>query len=314
WVALSHCWGRTEEDAPWKLTKARVQQYTAEIPWNLMPRTFQEAIEISRALGERYLWIDSLCIIQDSKEDWSIQSSAMCDIYSNSVVTISTATSSVHEGCIVARSPEDVVPVKFDLSSSRGSIYLYPPLPPDRNAVEAAPVSTRAWCLQESEISMRTIQFTTHQWIWTCNQIKCNEVDLIERDSHILSIHSAVDFTSILNVRREPEPPGLSFGPVSLNFESSTLWIPRHNYIEWYRKMEEYSRRNITYPKDRLPALIGLAERRGEFIPSSYAAGLWEADILYGLQWHPVNKVEKRILPEMAPSWSCVTLNAPISF
>ncbi|KAF1999587.1 hypothetical protein P154DRAFT_385906, partial [Amniculicola lignicola CBS 123094] len=92
YLALSHCWGKVPEDAPWKLTRFLLSQYQACVPLQVLPPTFREAIQITRALGERYLWIDSLCILQDCREDWATEAGKMADIYTGSLCTLSSAS------------------------------------------------------------------------------------------------------------------------------------------------------------------------------------------------------------------------------
>ncbi len=93
YVALSHCWGG---DITSKTTKALVAEYTKMLPE--LPRSFRDAIKITRELGFRYLWIDSLCIIQDSVEDWELESAAMRDVYRNAAVTLAAAASKNSQG------------------------------------------------------------------------------------------------------------------------------------------------------------------------------------------------------------------------
>lgn len=62
WVALSHCWGKTNT---FKTTLKTIESLKSCIEWKELPTTFQHAILVTRALGVQYLWIDSLCIIQD---------------------------------------------------------------------------------------------------------------------------------------------------------------------------------------------------------------------------------------------------------
>ena len=69
-----------------------------------IPKTFQDAVLITRKLGYRYLWIDSLCIIQDSASDWQIESVKMADIYFNAVVNISADASPRSDSGIFATS------------------------------------------------------------------------------------------------------------------------------------------------------------------------------------------------------------------
>ena len=94
YICLSHCWGQSR---PLCLTKrSTIQDNLQRIPWESLPKTFQHAIEVTRKLGIRFLWIDSICIIQDDKRDWEEESSKMASIYQNSYLTI-CATSAVSD-------------------------------------------------------------------------------------------------------------------------------------------------------------------------------------------------------------------------
>lgn len=73
-----------------------------------MPQTYQDAIQVTDALGLRYLWIDALCIIQECQDDWAKESQNMGNIYKNSHVTIAPiATKSCWDGFL--RSREELV-------------------------------------------------------------------------------------------------------------------------------------------------------------------------------------------------------------
>ena len=88
YTTLSHCWGKTAEVKPLQTTQHTKERWSSQIPWNLLGRTFQDAITISRAIGVRFLWIDSLCIVQDDKYDWESHAVIMATIYQNSYLTI----------------------------------------------------------------------------------------------------------------------------------------------------------------------------------------------------------------------------------
>ena len=74
YVTLSHCWG---EGKPLKLNKDNEPSMLESLTLSQLPLTFRDAVHVTRQLGFRYLWIDSLCIIQDSQEDWEIESAKM---------------------------------------------------------------------------------------------------------------------------------------------------------------------------------------------------------------------------------------------
>lgn len=80
-MTLSHTWGETRLIS---LTTANYKEYTFQIAKNLFPKTFLNAMEVTRQFGVFYLWIDCLCIIQDSADDWHAESSLMSNVYSGS--------------------------------------------------------------------------------------------------------------------------------------------------------------------------------------------------------------------------------------
>ena len=86
YIALSHCWG--DVSAIFTTTKATFEDRLLEIPWSKLPKSFQDAISITRAIHVEYLWIDSLCIIQDDSEDWKAESVKMAEVYSGAYLTI----------------------------------------------------------------------------------------------------------------------------------------------------------------------------------------------------------------------------------
>lgn len=88
YVALSHCWGTTSGTLVPKTLKANLIQRTDSIKWDEMTKTFQDALMITRGLGLRYVWIDSLCIIQDVEEDFLIECAKMGSVYDNAYCTL----------------------------------------------------------------------------------------------------------------------------------------------------------------------------------------------------------------------------------
>jgi len=97
YLPLSHCWGQVPT---FTTTSESLDQRRPRIPYGNLPRTFKDAVKISRDLSYRYLWIDALCIVQGSEEDWASEGSKMEDIFSNCALCIA-ATSGIDgsSGC-----------------------------------------------------------------------------------------------------------------------------------------------------------------------------------------------------------------------
>ncbi|KAF2034031.1 HET-domain-containing protein [Setomelanomma holmii] len=319
YVCLSHCRGLVPPDAPCMLIESRKQAYMTAIPMKLLPLTFQQAIELTCNMGERYLWIDALCIIQDSGADWAREASRMASIYTNSLVTLSAATSSSLEGCVLRREPSMAEPVLLNLDSNVSSgrmAHIFHGLPAENQLQQKVPVTKRAWCLQERKLTTRLIQFTPYQWTWTCRtagtserilrKLRITASTFDQRGQDGLHFHNQED-TSGSRVTR-------SDGTIDDEAVVKDYKASRKAYDDWYTTVQDFTKCDITYPTDRLPALAGLAQRQQSHVPDTYLAGLWEADILYGLAWGSNNPPEMCPATYIAPSWSWASINGAVSF
>ena len=135
--------------------------------------TFQDAVKVTRELGKRYLWIDSLCIIQDSEEDWKKESRKMENVFENAYCTIAAASAKDSNEGFLDWPPAQAQYVKI-YSSLYGPVYICTTLDDFRRDVENGPLNQRAWVLQERALSRRTIHFTTGQTYWECGyRVSC---------------------------------------------------------------------------------------------------------------------------------------------
>lgn len=115
YATLSHCWGGITSEIP-SLTTRTYKDFLQRIIIMNLPQTFQDAIKLSRCLDIRYLWIDSLCIIQDSCEDWLDQSAVMGDIYRGSYLNIAaTKSTDPHGGLFTTRNPVVITPLRVPI-------------------------------------------------------------------------------------------------------------------------------------------------------------------------------------------------------
>ena len=148
-MTLSHCWGAV---VPKKLTTDNYLSMLEGIALSDLPATFLEAIQLTRRLGLRYLWIDSLCIIQDSSEDWGTESVRMFDIYRNSYLNIGAAgASDANGGLFSALDSGKAPPCVLTIGTGENSRHIASEYEPKISLYrdEQCPLFGRAWVFQE---------------------------------------------------------------------------------------------------------------------------------------------------------------------
>jgi hypothetical protein len=181
WVSLSHCWGTLSS---FVTNTKNVEQMLSSITLDRLPKTFRDAILIARRLGFQYVWIDSLCILQDSHADWSNESTQMRRYNQGNVLTIAAdRASGDHEGFLEPHlSSEDPVELPFmggfdeiyrrQLFRGRQSLLPYSSFFVSTSngglTSQRQPLARRAWTLQEDWLSPRSIHFNAAQLIWEC--------------------------------------------------------------------------------------------------------------------------------------------------
>ena len=176
YITLSHCWGPPEH-RPITTTKASLGDRMSRIPIDDLSNTFRDAVNIARTLGARYLWIDSLCIIQDDGDDWAKEAALMAEVYGQSLCTLAALDSrNSTEGCKIVSDIQNMGSF-LDIDNANSHDMLYPGRirifegeprqwheeygdNPYRHADYGNhPLRTRAWTLQERELSRRNIHF-----------------------------------------------------------------------------------------------------------------------------------------------------------
>ncbi|KAH7084686.1 heterokaryon incompatibility protein-domain-containing protein [Paraphoma chrysanthemicola] len=273
YACLSHCWGTGQEI--YKTTDDNITAHsTSGVLTKLLPRTFQDAVEICQRLTIRYLWIDSLCIIQNNNQDWNEQATRMADVYENAYITIAASQSKdPTEGCFVDNG------LSYIGGPLPGRYHIYvrkvPNLTMDPQDDSLWPLLTRAWAFQELSLSPRTIHFGPEGIVWHC---RCRWED---------------QRTPMTNVSPPPKFPPTSY---------SSLWVPKLAKEEsmdlrdsWHTIVSGYSSKKLTFRKDRLPAIAAMASRMRQMRSSDrYLAGLWESSLVHDLLWFTVGDYHLR--------------------
>ncbi|KEZ41640.1 hypothetical protein SAPIO_CDS6954 [Scedosporium apiospermum] len=327
YLALSHCWGAARDHQTLRNNLAARQEQGFELNGaDRLPATIADAVHLTRLLGFRYLWVDSLCIVQDDHDDWQREAARMCDVYRLAYLTITASRaaddaegfSGIRTGfagvAVRVRAPSASVPVSTSASAYEAVIHLRPDHPKVESYRDyhSAPLDARGWTLQEACLSRAQLRFYSLETVWTCRTCEWNE-----SDPSVANVY-AID-------RRTQWSP-IKLPALTAPWVAKDLTYPGH----WYDLVREYTGRQLTHESDRLPALAGIArivaeaggwgegggEERGALgtdrgkDPSSqlYLAGLWRSDLAYGLCWHC--KTLETPPPANLPSWSWIAVSA----
>jgi hypothetical protein len=306
WITLTHCWGKAQ---PLTTTTANLEHRKSSIPFQDFPPLFQDAITITRKLGYRHIWIDSLCIIQDSHEDWASESAKMGSIYEHAVLCIAADScrdnkTGIFKSCHAALEPE--IDFAFKVPWKHGSEigYLYPR--PQRKAAsewELNPVRQRCWTFQEQYLSPRLLSWTDMDTVWTCRSGYFTLGETEHRDSYLelrekyfrqLHEHAAV-LQADCHAAVFKDPINTSTGTYRLQ---TVFWL-------WKEIVKEFTMRSITRDTDRLISLAGIAETVSKSANLTYLAGLWGENLHAGLIWATMRSANpRRTTGYVAPSWS----------
>lgn len=310
YATLSYCWGGVAQPTT---TVSNLQDHLQSIDPTRLPKTITDAIDVCRAIGLRYLWVDALCITQDNDDEKQEEIANMGLIYKNSTVTIVAANAEkVSDGFLgngKPRQPGVQLPLYID-ETTTGTVYLRM-----KDASESytsdEPIFQRGWTYQELLLSPRAIIFDSNRI-----NLKC-----------LTDFYEPVSETYLyLNVDAPDLPVGV-FGMVDENLESRDTRESRDYYIEvtqyriWKALVEDYSGRELSSFGDRLPALAGIAAELAAVWGDAYLAGFWRRTIVQCLGWHRTDRsfpqkdlfegVVDRARRTESPSWSWVT--APYS-
>jgi hypothetical protein len=262
------------------LEKSNLEVLKNCIPLEALSQTFKDAIEIARELGFAYIWIDSLCIIQDDPEDWKRESALMRDVYGGSGLNIA-ASGAVdgRSGCFFKLPQNRICQVQvkqgnqfwsYDCVTSR--IY--------SDCLSEMPLMKRGWALQERLLPPRSLQFTSTEVFWECHEkVACETFP--EQVPTYLTYHGQF-------------------------FEKKPI-----SRSMWHWIVELYSECQLTYTKDKLIAISGLARIIQEQTRDQYVAGMWRKDLELQLCWFKSFGIgqDQRVLPYRAPTWSWASLD-----
>ncbi|KAI0847267.1 HET-domain-containing protein [Daldinia vernicosa] len=303
YATLSHCWGGI---IPSVTTMANLKIRTNGMDIDELPQNFKDAIEVTRAIGLRYLWIDALCIIQDSKLDWDQEAGRMYSVYAGASIVISVLDSAGSTNGFLTpnRAPLSLISDEYAVQK------VYPDI---NECLTECPLNGRGWCMQERLLAKRVLHFGKEQMFWEClTDFKCEDGKNYtgESDGHFVA--------KFMKIRKQI---GVCAAQgIELDWKA------------WYQLLEEYTTRKFTISTDKLPAVVGAAALFKSTKPTAtYIAGLWREDIARGLLWcahyyhapgrkvwgiSTTDEISELSKPptKRAPSWSWAALDGALDF
>ncbi|KAK1759838.1 heterokaryon incompatibility protein-domain-containing protein, partial [Echria macrotheca] len=339
YFALSHCWGPEGIPGAGKTTLSSLPQRQTAIDIDTLPLNFQHAIRITRDFGADYLWIDALCIIQDSVKDWLEEGARMGAVYSNACLTLAAASSGKAADGFLGHGPVSTprkhIPLRLDTTGlqepelgpvdvllySHRSLSVFEPKFLDKLKRGTHLLAQRAWCLQENVMSGRVLHFVAGgELVWECREGLRNEfLDFSYGDE----IWSAI-VPKIASLR----PACVQLGHMLTGeLDALDLW---YNHV-----VPDFTSRSITFDSDRLAAVGSIARAvawKCGWTGEDYIAGAWSKDLGRSLAWkmaefnaydkhkcgnttqNTTGSSQAKSTEWRNPSWSWVSARAPVVF
>ncbi|KAF2442212.1 HET-domain-containing protein [Karstenula rhodostoma CBS 690.94] len=347
YVTLSHCWGQPKSvQGQLRLTGRTEKKFREDgIELRELPKSFRDAMLFASRLElVRYIWIDSLCILQPalfstddiedgSKQDWREQSRMMGEVYHHSYLNISaTAAKDGDQGLFLPRRPEYLWENEINVNYTGTNAFGSEGVTMGRDEltrcniidlsfwselVDQAPVNQRGWVLQERLLAPRVLHFCHNQIAWECGGFQDVEG---YPDKHTTLKVRYGDIIDEGRLKDLDEKHGLRLRDFRLKgFPDPDKHMPKLGTYElWKCMVEVYSRTRLTVSRDKLIALSGIAQKFSETTQCEYVAGMWREHLESQLLWQ-VNELYRDGVFEnparrdalRAPSFSWAAIDTP---
>ncbi|KAL6412100.1 hypothetical protein AUP68_04482 [Ilyonectria robusta] len=287
YICLSHCWGKQQIIVT---KKGNVAKHMDEILWGQLSATFQDAIDFSCRIGVEFIWIDSLCIIQDSTADWEKEAVKMASYYSNADLTI--AASAAKDGSIglFPRGSKTDEALELRGKDAQGRPYhlvartaIDHPFDVEDDEFDHFPLTKRGWVFQEHILSRRFLHFGVRELVWECHSsthCQCSMIPAAPRSDHSTN--------QVLSAAK---------------YGLETKDVRKRRQL-WYENVESMMNLDFTYATDRLAATAGVATLLAKGYKGRYLAGLWEDSLVADLCWAMMENGERPDELKKVPSWS----------
>jgi hypothetical protein len=282
-----------------KTTKEKYCSMLESLDIDLLPAVIRDAIAFCHAIGMRYLWVDSIYIVQDDIDDWAREAAKMAAVYGRSLLVLSATTSAnasqgfIFNQEIKLKKPPIALPWHDPHSKTSGEIYVGRQCEGFARMGSASPLMKRGWALQERLMAPRMLHFGS-QVFWECWElIRYEDARL---DDEIFNTSRMYEDSKEGSWRRPP------------HHRVKDRWS---KFLYWGWAVEEFSRRALTDPMDKLAAVQGVADALLDKYADDYYCGLWRSTLDLDLLWRSTAAMV-RPPRYRAPSWSWAALDGAI--
>lgn len=319
YATLSYCWGKANS---FTTVTANLDSNQIAIPFQLLPATLQDAVYFTRQIGIKYIWIDALCIVQDSFEDWASESRKMAEVYSNAVVCLSgTGSEDASKSLFAKRKPLRLPQVVLPLGAPFLNEFPFPESNDanftigqsfEEEVMRLRPLNERGWTLQEDVLSPRIVKFASGEVYWSClTHDTCETLPLRGTSASEMSYGSVKDeFRNLYRVSEKERSFRIVLRDPQASHES---FAKLDVYKAWEDIISDYSTRNFTKESDRLIALDGICSRLRTIFEGQPIAGLWIGPFFTRTLLWISHSNDKSREAYSAPSWSWTSSQTPIS-
>ncbi|KAL2689170.1 hypothetical protein Neosp_003222 [[Neocosmospora] mangrovei] len=306
YAALSHRWGTGHGELFCTIT-ANIQGLKGGFMASNLPKTFLDAVVVTHGLGLEYLWIDSICIIQDDGEDWNIESKLMEQVFSSAYCSLAASCSSgTNDGFLKARPQRRCIP----MTSGDATYYACENIDDFGTHVDQSELNQRGWVMQERALSRRTIYFVENQSYWECGGgVRCET--MTKMNKYALE---AQPLCPVADPRYSRKASFLG----DANFPHSAEKYVKGLKIEFFQDLYvRYSKLALSFASDRPVAIRGLENRLLSTFKTTGGYGLIERYLHRSLLWKRGGETLRRIAPTRGgavPSWSWMAYDGAIDY
>lgn len=288
YLALSYCWG---DGGPsnGRAIRSNLTHLKKGFTLSSLPATHQDFVRVAQILKIRYVWIDSLCVLQDSEGDWRKEFEYIDLIYSHAWCTVSAlepnhARAGIFGDTILAGT---VDPTDGETSRTPTGTNLSE----WKERFRTAALNRRGWTVQERELSTRVVHFYREEMLWECRTGQATQLfPQLQMKTFLGRYFRILDSSSITGSE------GLSI------------------HASWRKMVEDYTTRSLKIPGDRLSALAGIVSMMQKSTEGEYIAGMWTTSIAEDLQWVTTGTKQPYPDEDRAPSWSWAAFDCPIKY